>query len=702
MAEVGIKELLEAGVHFGHQTRRWNPKMRRFIHGERAGIYIIDLLKTQALLEQAQRFATEIAHRGGTVLFVGTKKQARDGIRDIATAAGQPYVNHRWLGGLLTNYQTMSARIKRLHDLERYAAEGQLALLPTRERLSAEADLLKLQANLGGVKNMQRVPDAMFVIDLKTEAIAVREAQRLRIPIIGLVDTNCDPDGIDYVIPGNDDAIRACTLITHAIGDVVQQGRSRFRAEEEAARAEAAAQAQREAEERARREEEERAAAEAAERAAAEEALTQAGEGEPRDVAEAQVAEAVEQAVRSAEGTADAEAAAAATAATEPAAPAAGSPGPSHAEQVESPDAVEHEKAPASPPAEEAAPEAAPRQKARKAKAKAKPAAPEPGPSEVAEEAAGRRARRRRGEGRGPSSRPPRGRRSAADAPPPTLRPPTPAPDDDKGVVDDRRRHRAERRRDRGRDGRGRRRGRRQARARPAQGRRQGRRERRRRRGRRGRRRQGQRREEGRREVTTPTISAKQVAELRKLTGAGMMECKNALTETNGDIDAAVELLRVRLGDKALKIGGREATEGTVASYIHSNGKVGVLVEVDCNTDFVARNEDFIAFAREVAMHIAASPATLYVSEDDIPQDAKDAELRVFEQQAADKPEHIRPKIAEGKLKAWMNDVVLLNQVHVNADKYEGKTIEELRANLSGKTGENVVIRRFARFAVGA
>ena len=223
MAEIGLKELLEAGVHFGHQTRRWNPKMRRFIHGESGGIYIIDLLKTQALLAQAQQFATEIAHRGGTVLFVGTKKQARDGVKEIATAAGMPYVNHRWLGGLLTNYQTMSARIKRLHDLERYQADGQLSLLPTRERLSAEADLLKLQANLGGVKNMQRVPDAMFVIDLKTELIAVREAQRLRIPIIGLVDTNCDPDGIDYVIPGNDDAIRACGLITKAIGDVVQR-----------------------------------------------------------------------------------------------------------------------------------------------------------------------------------------------------------------------------------------------------------------------------------------------------------------------------------------------------------------------------------------------------------------------------------------------------------------------------------------------
>ncbi|HKH15994.1 MAG TPA: 30S ribosomal protein S2, partial [Solirubrobacteraceae bacterium] len=182
--EVGIRELLEAGVHFGHQTRRWNPKMRRFIYGERGGIYIIDLLRTEALLGQAQRFADGLARRGGTVLFVGTKKQARDGIKEIAESAAQPYVNHRWLGGLLTNFQTISARIKRLHDLERYETEGQLALLPTRERMAAQADLEKLRANLGGVKNMQRVPDALFVIDLKTEAIAVREAQRLRIPII--------------------------------------------------------------------------------------------------------------------------------------------------------------------------------------------------------------------------------------------------------------------------------------------------------------------------------------------------------------------------------------------------------------------------------------------------------------------------------------------------------------------------------------
>jgi elongation factor Ts len=202
--------------------------------------------------------------------------------------------------------------------------------------------------------------------------------------------------------------------------------------------------------------------------------------------------------------------------------------------------------------------------------------------------------------------------------------------------------------------------------------------------------------------VSTTTITAAQVKELRDRTGAGMMDCKKALGETNGDIDAAVELLRVKLGDKALKMGGREATEGTVQSYIHANGKVGVLVEIDCNTDFVARNDDFIAFAREVALHIAASPTVQWVSEEDVPEDAKQAELRVFEQQASDKPEQVRGKIAEGKLRKWMEETVLLNQVHVNGDKYEGKTIEQLRAELSGTTGENVVIRRFARFAVGA
>jgi elongation factor Ts len=196
-------------------------------------------------------------------------------------------------------------------------------------------------------------------------------------------------------------------------------------------------------------------------------------------------------------------------------------------------------------------------------------------------------------------------------------------------------------------------------------------------------------------------ISAKDVAALRQQTGAGMMDCKAALQEADGDMDRAVEILRVKMGNKLGKLADREASEGTVQSYIHANGKLGVLVEVDCNTDFVATNADFVAFAKDVALHIAASPQTRWVSEDEVPQEARDAESRVFEQQAADKPENVRPRIVEGQLKKWLGEVVLLNQVHVNPDKHDGKTIDELRGDLSAKTGENVVIRRFTRFAVG-
>jgi elongation factor Ts len=190
------------------------------------------------------------------------------------------------------------------------------------------------------------------------------------------------------------------------------------------------------------------------------------------------------------------------------------------------------------------------------------------------------------------------------------------------------------------------------------------------------------------------TISAADVKALREKTGAGMMDCKNALTEAGGDAAKAEEILRVKMGNKIGKLAGRETSEGTVQSYVHATGKVGVLVQVECNTDF-------IDFAKDLALHIAASPQTKYVNEEEIPQADKDAEARVFEQQAADKPENIRPKIVEGKLKAWYKDVVLLDQEHVNGDKHDGKTIEQLRAALSAKTGENVVIKRFARFAVG-
>ena len=195
-------------------------------------------------------------------------------------------------------------------------------------------------------------------------------------------------------------------------------------------------------------------------------------------------------------------------------------------------------------------------------------------------------------------------------------------------------------------------------------------------------------------------IAAKDVKALRDRTGAGMMDAKKALVEADGDSEKAVEILRVKGQAHAAKRGERAATEGVVTSYLHSTGKIGVLVEINCETDFVARNDDFQEFAREVALHIAAA-APWYVSEEDVPEDAKNAELRIFEEQAADKPENVRPKIAEGRLKKWLEEVVLLNQPHVNTDKYEGKTIEQLRVELSGTTGENVVIRRFARFHVG-
>ncbi|MCS7006417.1 MAG: 30S ribosomal protein S2 [Thermoleophilia bacterium] len=235
MPVVTMRELLEAGVHFGHQTRRWNPKMRRYIFGERGGIYIIDLTQTQTLLEQAHDFVRNVAERRGVVLFVGTKKQAQDTVAEQALRVGMPYVNHRWLGGLLTNWRTISERIAYLHELRRLKEEGQLDLLPPKERIGMEADLEKLEANLGGVADMKRQPDAVFVIDLKKEQLAVREARRLGIPLIGLVDTNCDPDEVDFVIPGNDDAIRSCALVTRVIADGVAAGKAKVTTDELAA-----------------------------------------------------------------------------------------------------------------------------------------------------------------------------------------------------------------------------------------------------------------------------------------------------------------------------------------------------------------------------------------------------------------------------------------------------------------------------------
>ena len=268
MPEAGLKELLEAGVHFGHQTRRWNPNMRRYIFGELDGIHIIDLVQTETLLENARRFAGELSSGGGTVLFVGTKKQARGPVKEWADRCKMPYVNQRWLGGLLTNFNTISARIARLHELSEWKETGKLGLLPTKERMAMEAELLKLEYNLGGVRDMDRLPDAVFVTDLKTEEIAVREAARLRIPIIGLVDTNCDPSQIDYVVPGNDDAIRSCQLVIGTIGSAIEEGAGAWRVQEERRIAEEMERRRKEEEERRKREEEEKARLEAEEAAA--------------------------------------------------------------------------------------------------------------------------------------------------------------------------------------------------------------------------------------------------------------------------------------------------------------------------------------------------------------------------------------------------------------------------------------------------
>jgi small subunit ribosomal protein S2 len=285
MSEPGLQELLQAGLHFGHQTRRWNPRMRRYIHGERDGIHIIDLLQTEHLLAEARRFAAEVSGKGGTVLFVGTKKQARDSIKAWAERCGMPYVNQRWLGGLLTNFHTISARIDRLHELNSLKEGGQLDLLPTKERMSMEAELEKLEYNLGGVREMKRVPQAVLIVDLKTEEIAVREADRLRIPIIGLIDSNVDPVPVAFPIPGNDDSIRSCELMISTVGEGIEQAANAWREAEAKRRAEEEERRRREEEEKRRREAEEQARREAQEAAAAQAAQAeqtgaQGGQGE--------------------------------------------------------------------------------------------------------------------------------------------------------------------------------------------------------------------------------------------------------------------------------------------------------------------------------------------------------------------------------------------------------------------------------------
>ena len=239
MAVVSMKQLLEAGVHFGHQTRRWNPKMATYIYTERNGIYIIDLQKTVKKLEEAYAFVRELAANGESILFVGTKKQAQDAIKEEAERVGQFYVNARWLGGMLTNFKTMRTRIERLAQLKKMEEDGTFAMLPKKEVIKHQGEIAKLEKYLGGVKEMKKLPGALFIVDPRKERNAIAEARKLHIPVVAIVDTNCDPDEVDYVIPGNDDAIRAIRLIAATMANAVTEGKQ---GEETAAAAEPAAE----------------------------------------------------------------------------------------------------------------------------------------------------------------------------------------------------------------------------------------------------------------------------------------------------------------------------------------------------------------------------------------------------------------------------------------------------------------------------
>ena len=567
------------------------------------------------------------------MLFVGTKKQARDAIQDTAEAADMPYVNHRWLGGLLTNFQTISLRIKRLHDLERYETEGQLQLLPTRERMAAQADLEKLRANLGGVKNMQRVPDAVFVIDLKTEAIAVREAQRLRIPIIGLVDTNCDPEGIDFVIPGNDDAIRSCAAITGAIGDVVAQGHGVFRAEEERARLErerqeAEERARREAEEQARREAEEKArlAAEEQARREAEEAARARPRSRPgggRGGGRRLPARPQRLGPRSAQPPAPARR----RCRGDTAGPGerAGRQRDAHPEPLRRPRRPRRHRPDRQPPPRltpEPEPERPPRLRPRRP------------PSAAAGCPGGRRRAGRR-------LQPEPGAQPTPE--PATAEPPTAAAA-------------AAERRPGGRD--------------------------------------------ASEEQVMSAITAKDVKALRDRTGAGMLACRDALTET----------------ERGPRPGGRapaHARRGPGGQARRRRGPRGRRPDLHPRRqqdrragrgrlpDRLRRPQREVRRVRPGRGPARRGGATRGDHRGRVPAEDREREERIATEQAADRPENVRERIVAGKLDKWLDDVVLLRQKHVNEDKHDGKTIEELRAALSAETRENVVIRRFARFAVG-
>ena len=509
MPVVTRRELLEAGVHFGHQTRRWNPKMQRYLFGERSGIYIIDLEQSLSGLEEAHAFVQGLGRRRGIVLFIGTKKQAQEVVSGYASRINMPFVNNRWLGGMLTNFSTIRGRLLRLRELGEMEETGAMERLPKKEAIRLRHEREKLERNLGGIQNLERLPDAIFVIDTKKEHIAVTEARKLNIPVIAIVDTNCDPDEVDYVIPGNDDAIRAVSLVTRVLADALAEGYGMAK----------------------------------------------------DDVIERSTTQAP--------------------------------PVPSGPRPQAAPAAVDE-----TPSAEEAA--------AIAATTVFEPDVPEPEivaePLEEQETAS---------DGSAPASVGSTGRKAEM-----------------------------------------------------------------------------------------PDITAAMVKALREATGAGMMDCKRALIEADGDADRATQLLREKGLASQAKRAGRNADQGLIDAYIHFNNTVGVLVEVNCETDFVANTDEFRSLVKDLALHIASPSAPRWLSRDDVPSATLEHERKIFEKQALDsgKAENVIPRIVEGKLEAFFKDNVLLDQPFV---KDESKTIQSLLDEVGAKTGEKVAVRRFTRYRLG-
>ncbi len=636
MPTVSMRQLLEAGVHFGHQTRRWNPKMRPFIFAERNGIHIIDLAQTVKRLDSALEFVTETVARGDSVLFVGTKKQAQEPVMQEAIRAGQPYVTKRWLGGMLTNFVTIKKRIGLLDQLEARQQAGDFDRLPKKEAALLTEELNKLSAMLGGIRKMKRLPGAVFIVDPHRERIAVTESNKLEIPVVGTGDTNVDPDELDYIIPANDDAIRAIRLLCQLVADAAIEG-----ARERAARATAEPEVQ-EPQAMDEPEFDESAAADLVAQLTAGGTLSFNPDSEDDDLlpgvarAPEGVTEAAEPAPPAAAETPATPVATPVAAPAEPAKPEAKAPVAEPAKPDAKAPAVR--RTPAAPKVAVAAPsEAAPAPGAEASAPAAEASAPATEPI---------RPRRRRSRLR--RSRPPNDRRPG----PRSIRPP--------GLLRPRRprrpaahhEHKA-----------------RTLTARPRH-----------------------------RSMISMAITAATVKELRERTGAGMMDCKRALEEAGGDLEAAVALLRERGIASAAKKASRDAREGLVSSYIHTGGRVGVLIEVNCETDFVARTDDFQRLVRDLAIQVAGL-APIYVDVENIPAadlEARKAEL-LADPSVRSKPEAIREKIIDGQLHKWYRDVCLLEQPFRDEDR----SVRDLVTEKIATIGENIRVRRFTRYALG-